>query len=347
MRIYWIIATLVLILAVPVSAQQADWVGPLQVSTTWDYKATDFCSRNTQCLVKTGKCIDSATWDLDHYCDSGQWTSRTKDIALQLLELALGNNPSNFSLYCNNYDAVLNKYDYSTDYGSVTTFLRSFCTQPSGKTKNCVNNVCAVKYGSNVAFGMSLNADISGDKSILKALNLSNTICDNAKNNNGVYNSCGSNVWYNHDKESIIHAKANSLPAPSTTTKAFFISSYDKIQTYAYANVHNPNVRHLNYTSFKLRPMFDTLYLSKHNFNYVYSYKQTNITLFQDGYIGLHLSNIDLPENACNDIFKQYDSRAGCEKQPTQNEFFVTAKRITSKSLVDAWDDLLKIRVGP
>ncbi len=351
MRNYVIIAIILISLAVFTAAQTqkpADWVGPLDILYTWDYKAEGFCP-STQCLTTAGKCIENGKWELDNICDSGKWKSRTKEVAVQLLAIALSNNPTNFSLYCNNYESVLNKYEYQTSYGQVTTFLKKFCTQPNGKTENCVNNVCAIQYGNNVAFGTALNTDISGDKSILKALDLSNTICDNAKNNDGDYDTCGNSVWYNHDKQSIIHAPLiSALPIPTTTTNDFFTTPYNKLKAHVFKNVHNPDINQYNYTFFNLEPKFDKVYLAKHNFNFIYSFKQTNYELTQRSFIGTYLSNIDLPANACKDLFKTYgDSRADCEVQPSSTEFYLTAWKQSPTSIVDAWEEIIKIRVGP
>jgi len=81
-----------------------DWIySPL--AFTWDSRQSGYCPRPTQCLVdttgnasfndqplaffygSTPQCIASGQSILDHHCSDGLWTSRTKIIALNLLNL--------------------------------------------------------------------------------------------------------------------------------------------------------------------------------------------------------------------------------------------------------------------
>ncbi len=353
MRILWGLVVLV-VLALAVNAQQADWYGPLNSVNTWDYKQKGFCPKQDNCLVSRLKCINTSQWILDNYCDSGTWTSRTKLIATQLLALAQSQSPANYSIYCDSYDAVLNEYAYNSEYGPVTSFIRKFCVQPgTTKTEDCVNNICVMRYGNNVAFGMSINTDISGTKSPLQALDLSRTDCDNVKNTDGDYDSCGSNAWYNHDTQSILYSTITTMPAITQATTNALQEPYNKLKDYVFNYVHNPDVSQYNYTFFNTTPLFNQLYLAKEAADLLYSFKQTNITTTQIDYAGWYFSNINLPDDTCSRIIKNYDGRANCEQQPSETDFYIAAHKTpqtrfdTRKSIVDAWRDTTgKVRVN-
>lgn len=369
---------LIITLLLATSAAAADWV-EVGIKYDWNRHALGFCPQTSQCLVNNSysdthnnnpdrywsqlnpsekpKCIDNGQYISDHYCDNGQWTTRTKLVALQLLALGLDAAPTNFSLYCNSYDKTLNKYNYLNQYGSVTSYLRKFCMQPGNKRLNaCANNICVLNYGDNIAFGFSSNTDISGDKSPLNALNLSKTQCDNAKNLDGDYDLCGNYVWYNHDTESIIYSPAAaSLPPTTQQTTDFFTVPHDNLETYVFDVVHKPQAAQYNYTFFNYPPHFNKLYIAKQNFRLAYAFKEDRQTPARIDYGGWYFTNMNIPQNACARLIKRYDSRAHCEEQPSPDEFYIVAdKRIPQtpfearrNNLVDIWHELINIRVKP
>jgi hypothetical protein len=365
---------LLILLTLP-TVLAADWV-EVSLKYTWDRKANGFCKETPQCLVSNAfneswdnlpdrywsglvnnerpKCITTGQYISDNYCESGSWTSRTKLIATQLLAIALNQSPSDFSLYCDEYDKVLNKYAYSTDYGTVTSFIRGLCLQPGNKRSDiCVNNLCVLNANGIVAFGMAMNTEISGPKSTLQALNLSSDECDSAKNIDGDYDFCGDNVWYNHDTQSIIYTTLGTLPAPTPIVQDFFMTPYSKLKTYVFSVVHKPDIAQYNYTFFNTIPQFKEVYMAKEGLEFIYGFKQNNITQQQISYAGWYFSNIQLPEDACNRIIKRYDGRANCEEQPTPTEFYIVAHKTPPTkgekrtSIVDAWNDMTgKLRVS-
>jgi len=350
--LFWLVVGLIVL--TPALAQQADWVGPVTSKDTWDYKSKGYCPRTDRCFMGRLGCLNSTQYVLDNYCENGSWSTRTKLVAQQLLALALSESPTNYALYCNSYDAALNEYAYNTAYGSVTSFLSKFCTI-GNRVENCANNVCVLKYGSDVAFGMAINTDISGTKSPLQALNISKTACDNEKNTDGDYDSCGSNAWYNHNTQSIIYAKESSLPTITTTTQNTLLDPYNKLNNYVFTYVHNPDVPQYNYTSYNITPKFDQVYIAKDGTDFLFSFRHGNITKAQKDYAGWYFANIDLPGDACDRIIKRYDDRANCEQQPSETEFYITALKTPpvgrfdiSKSIADAWKEMTgKVRVSP
>jgi hypothetical protein len=364
---------IILILLAP-AVFGAQWV-EVSMKFNWDRTSSGFCKEASQCLVKKifnesfdnqpekywsetnsnsrPKCIQNGQYLSDNYCDNGKWSSRTKLIAQQLLAIAGTND---YALYCDNYQNALNQYKYNTDYGTVTTFLSRYCLQPENHyTENCANNICVIKYADKTAFGTAINTNINGDKSPLQALNLSKTTCDSTLTLSG-YNPCGNtNVWYNPQTQSIIYAPSVA-PMPTLTTETSTITTpYEKLKNYTFEYVHNPEVSAYNYTFYGITPQFNYIYITKDGQDFFYGFKQENIThnSLPTSYAGWYYSNIDLPEKACDRYIKKYDSRASCEEQPSDTEFYIVAyKKPPASSLdrhlsiIDAWQDMTgKLRI--
>ncbi len=373
MRIKILIIT-ALLLSTLVAA--ADWK-EVNVKYTTDRKSVGYCKDPNQCLVSNAfsdnwdnlperywsetlnqnkpKCITTGQYISDNYCDNGIWSSRTKLIAEHLLATALNTTPNNFSIFCDTYKTVLNRYAYSTDYGTVTSYISTLCIQPGNKRSDiCVNNICVMRYGQSTAFGMAINTDINGAKSTLQALNMSPSECDSAIDNDAKFDPCGNGLWYDHNTNSIIYAPDVALlPVPTSVTNDFFMLPYNKLKDYVYTVVHKPDIVRYNYTFFNLPPQFQQVYMAKDEFDFFYSFRQKNVTLAQITYAGWYLSNIKLPDDTCSRIIKRYDSWANCEEQPNPSEFYIAAHRTPPTktdqraSIVDAWEEMEKIRVSP
>jgi len=366
-----IIPLLILLLILP-AVFAAEWK-EVSMKHSWDRRSAGFCKDTTQCLIKNGynesldnqpdrywsgilyaekpKCINTGQYISDNYCENGEWSSRTKLVAEQLIAVAGDNN---YMLYCDNYQKTLNNYAYNTEYGPVISFIGKYCSQPGAKrTENCLNNICVLKYGNRIAFGMATNTDISGDKSPLLALNISKDECDNAKT--GGYKPCGRyGVWYNHDTEILIYAPGiTTMPEP----EGVIIDYYNLLKDYVFTYVHNPDIAQYNYQFYDITPQFDYVYMARKNDKTIYSFKQENIShnLISTDYAGWYYENIELPEKACDRYIKSYDSEASCEIQPTETEFYIAANkkppanpRYTRQSIIDTWPDLTgKLRIIP
>jgi len=188
----------------------------------WDWNAYDwgFCSTEKECFVKKdgnpentpktfqeeGKallCIQSNEYILDHYCEEGNWTSRTKFLAPKLLEVA---ETDDYILYCDNYRQAMLEYDYGVEnkLGGEAGYSAGkeaeegqllptetkeafplcfeglnkpeFSGLVEDKDNSCVNNVCVLKFKDagafKTAFATTLNQNISGEDSFLITLNI-------------------------------------------------------------------------------------------------------------------------------------------------------------------------------
>jgi len=187
----------------------------------WNADKWGFCSREEQCFVLSSEfgskeysagtfpegkyplCIDDGEYILDHYCDAGQWTSRTKFLATKLMEVA---DNDEYVLYCSPYREVLPDFENKEAYigGDLPQVqkktqdlskailgpgkeevLRTCFTgilDPQGKRlvddaeNTCVNNVCVLQYKEGgrvkVAFATTLNRPIESERSFLLSLDV-------------------------------------------------------------------------------------------------------------------------------------------------------------------------------
>ncbi|GAF80767.1 unnamed protein product, partial [marine sediment metagenome] len=91
-----------------------EWGPVLDMKCSWDNGTCRYCDdTNTQCNTVLDECVDSGYFKLDYFCENGSWASRTKLVALQLLEIAANSDyPDNYTLFCDDYENSLNYFDY-------------------------------------------------------------------------------------------------------------------------------------------------------------------------------------------------------------------------------------------
>ena len=325
------------------------WTSQLQ-KMNWDGNTAGYCTTTNECLVdpfgnkgyntnvtriyqynasvQLPQCVNQTQYYLDNYCQSGDWTSRTKLLAQQLLSIALAASPSNYTLYCDDYEKVLTWTDYSIGTTALTTYLGKTCTIAGRPNFPCVNNFCALTYSGGTAFGTSTNVPINSSVSILKALGLNANICNGAINNDGDFDRCDENIWYNHDTESIMYLPAESLPSFNVQSTNLIILSYYDIL--AFASGRSTDIR--PYNSFlPTTRMFNTLYIAKQGTRSLFSFVESKqrrpagIGIFRDWlglkYQGPYLGDICAEYPA--GIIRLYDEKAECQYVPESNTYYV------------------------
>jgi hypothetical protein len=179
-----------------------------------------------------------------HYCYNGNWTTRTKEIAIQLLTMAQDSGSKEYTIFCDRYDRSLNSDELMSLYrdyiGENVAMLLSSAQ---------INEFCIMDLNGQVIAGVSLN-NVSINKTIqsgdcgstlgsmmypelydadtgcplsneqppsksfiqlLKGLD-NNDYCDSAMDEeddfNGLYHQCkNEDVYYNAHLRSVIFAK--------------------------------------------------------------------------------------------------------------------------------------------
>jgi hypothetical protein len=214
-----------------------------------DHTAQGFCDASNKCYFENS-CVNSGFYNMDDYCQDGSWTTRTKQIALGLASIAPS---SDFTIYCDAYNSVLNEYSYILPDGAtnVNKIIRGDSDSAgvtdtcAGKSGPCTNNFCVLRYTSggseHVVVGTSLNIPVntmSKEYSFLRLFNEAESAstthhdyCDqaiidsNALVPNG-YKACKGRtasdstgkILYNNKTQSIIYSKDTEINAVSLTT---------------------------------------------------------------------------------------------------------------------------------
>ncbi len=211
-----------------------DWTY-LEPQFDWNNEESGFCESSEQCFVTSSLsegaeygataedfyegaypfCVDDGEYILDHYCEVGEWTSRTKFLATKLLEFA---EADDFVLYCAPFRDALP--DYATDGYNYENYLAGEVSaeyettgdlgeEISGESTSsetievcfdaiensetgrrlvaqedntCINAVCVLQYKSSdtfeAAFATSMNHNITSDESFLIPLGISQSELD-------------------------------------------------------------------------------------------------------------------------------------------------------------------------
>ncbi|MBW3019558.1 hypothetical protein KY329_05235 [Candidatus Woesearchaeota archaeon] len=343
-----IFALILSLCAVAAFAQGASWQ-PVPLKYTWDYLSSDFCPSEKQCLVnplyneayngqpalyfqKTAaselpKCINESQYILDHMCVNGSWSSRTRNIAEQLLSIVLSKGLTKYELFCDKYPASLNTYDY---FEGSHLVLDSIGTCTLGVRNNdCANNFCVLTAENAVAFGVSLNKPISDSSdSFLFALGKSRTLCNNVPDSD-VFSYCGEDVYYNPVLNAVIFFNA-SVPAASAP-RSFIDGLYSDIQQYGLAS---------GYSVFNFTPAFNQLRVGRNNNEFAFSFKQKGAGALNEQYAGWYFYNFDIPDSACDYYFKPAGnpSYVGC--YPKNDSYYVVShwnSALPSKGVTVDW----------
>jgi hypothetical protein len=189
-------------------------------------------------------------------CESGIWTTRTKNIAQKLLEMKSGN----YILFCDTKSNALNNLQYLSESNEVIDNVL---------TNIGANNFCILKVGNRTIGGVALNKDI---ETIPNGINIFKvTSCANGLADDGQYHACdGSNkVWYNKRIKSLIYSQnAISVPNSAATEQSRGII----------ANIIRPIVNTIR--SIVSPPTLDTYYVDRlKKFNRLYLSEQNGRTI--------------------------------------------------------------------
>jgi hypothetical protein len=162
---------------------------------------------DTGCYVEDefgiGSYFEEGEYVGDSYCENGVVTSRTKLIAVQLMQIANLTSPDDYTLFCDDYQNSLNYYQYPITWATAEMYLTDL-------TGRYVNNICVLQTPDGVVFGTSLNQPLYNDNlQFMDVLyDLDGTIdCTSAtETQDGQFHKCGTSdkVWYNNETKSII-----------------------------------------------------------------------------------------------------------------------------------------------
>ncbi len=326
----------------------ADWQ-KVPVRFSWDLSMGGACANETQCLLHTlgndsydgdisrwfalgnerlwPRCVNNTQSILDYVCEKGNWTTRTKRLALQLLRLAQDTSPDSHTLFCDSYESVLNKYDYLVKNVLVEEYLGSTCEIGSRQVP-CINSVCVLKTPATIAVGATLNVPVNHTtRSFLLALDRNADLCKNANPAAAGFVSCGSNVWYNPSLNAVIYLPNGSLSLPSLGISEKITRPMASMSYYVMQMLHKPEKPGMNFLYFPRTRLFNHIYLAQSGNKAIFGFLEKNmrpeytILPYNESspvpmdYIGVRYYNINLGKDPCLNLVKVYDTRAFCENQ--------------------------------
>jgi hypothetical protein len=176
----------------------------------WDWldRYWGYCPQDTDCVFDTTWCAESGWYSrektvrnkdaADLYCLDGDWTTRTKKLAENMLNI----RTDDFVFDCGRPELILNAYSDATYFQET----RTFANIALGKE---INNICILAYDGKIVVGTTYNPfNATALEFVLSnAFNLRDFDVNNCQGNlsEDSYHDCGNGVWYNQFTESIIY----------------------------------------------------------------------------------------------------------------------------------------------
>ncbi len=226
----------------------------------WNLQQVGFCKQQTQCFIAPPgfnggdvstdysvedfldsnagypSCINDGEYVLDHLCEQGNWTSRTKFLAAQLLDFA--QQQDDYVLYCTGTQGLPEVEDSNKIFvlgspqqvavgpgvteESTTCFDKQdtvWSSLVSAQENKCVNNFCILRYRNgrriNTAIATSLNKPLDDPNSFTNALG-ANPIDPATCTGTGDFKQCSSEISYNEDVNAVIYSRQGISLQPST-----------------------------------------------------------------------------------------------------------------------------------
>ena len=310
-----------------------------QLKFTPDGQRSGYCPEQSQCLVDPSpnanpRCIQNTEFidNTDNYCEDGNWTSRTKFVALQLISTAA----NDFIVFCDTPENTLNNLNYLVQGQLVGNLI----------TPQNTNNFCTLIFNNKVLIGTSLNRPVADATPLLNIIGVDN--CDVALINDGQYHACDSSnkAWYNQKLNSIIYSK-QSFTLGTTNFLSTFITS-----------IKNPFDTIKNMITARIQEPFDTSYLnSLKRFNKLYisksGSKEIKANVEGRGFKNLVIQYKNFNTNICQfiDEFneKNEDAGSGIECSKDGNTYYVLSQgnEFTKINPDVVWNDLTsKLRIS-
>ena len=223
-----------------------------------DYTARQFYGEENGEKVanKYPTCIKDKEYIFDHYCQQGNWSSRTKFVATKLLERA---GDENYVLYCTNYREALLNFNNPGDVENRLGGEGTATGTPTGggealagqqqqpqqirtcfdldtdivddKENTCINNVCILKDSTGkVSFATSLNRNGTDPKtdpnSFLIALNIPQDKLDEVCVGEGEFIECDlsgldidGDLWYSPGLNAVFYGRQGLSLEPGIIDK--------------------------------------------------------------------------------------------------------------------------------
>jgi len=323
---------------------------------TPDGRDNGFCPDPDQCLFDINgdsqdnnnpdgrpQCISNGQFKNDDYCENGNWTSRTKFVALQFIQIAGAND---HIILCDTAENTLNNLNYQIQGQLALTLV----------TSDKTNNFCTLIINDDVLIGTSFNKPITDPDiiSFLQSIGVDN--CNTAAlNTDGQYHPCNNNkAWYNLRLNSIIYSDETFNIGPANFFEIFINFLRNPFRTII--NIISGTVDLVPAPIFFVDSLdkFERLYLSKT------ANKEIRGSIEGKDFKNLVIEYVNFDTDICDSIDefnhqRTSDSFSGVEcsrENPsctTSCNYYVVAQGSSSTNLNpdDIWNDLTsKLRVS-
>lgn len=294
------------------------------------------------------RCITNGKFINDFYCENGEWSTRTKQLAAHLIDLGIQNSPSNFSVYCDNFKQSLAKFKYLTTFGNVEAALNATCFPSNGfVAAPCQNNLCVLKTPNLIAVGTTLNIPVNDQKSFLKALGFATTACNSVPSTAATFTACSDvangKLSFNPTIQAVVFT-TTEVPRQINAVQAFFSAvgtSIQKVLQYVTSFVNRPEIPGRDFRFFNETRLYNNIYYAKVDSKELFAFREEDQTPAIVDYVGVKYSNVNLGADPCFNAIKRFDDRAICEQQ-TGADFVIVAKSTSDapRPSVQAFNDL-------
>ena len=235
-----------------------------QIKKDWKNNLNGFCNANEQCLVRPSTeggearfqapdfyagniptCINNGEYILDNYCDKGNWSSRTKFLAQEML--ARVGNDKNHRLYCANFNDVftnlndnqkglLQGVDLSTAPQGIGEEPRKVCFPAikssaaaelvSDEENTCINNACVLLFNDKTALATTLNKLLDDPNSFVVSLGRQSPTCAGS----GKFKDCQGGLFFHEGWNAAWFSKDGLDPEPGAVNAIieFFQSLFSR-----------------------------------------------------------------------------------------------------------------------
>jgi len=314
-----------------------------EVKWNWDHTDAQFCPSNNHCFVSASQgCVESGSYIDDHYCWEGNWSSRTKFMAMQLLQFAKNNSYSEYTLQCDNYENALNDFTFEENYfrkGNDPTYTY------------LVNNFCSLKWRDGdkekVIIGTSFNEGFTIQDFLKNVTNTTETYCNNVANN-GNFSACSpqvdgkSPIWYNANKSIVLYSKEPFTLTPPNDWMTRFLGWLGTTFGFLHPDLENLDLT-MNITD------FNKIYISR-----LYSGCEKSIFAVNEiksNQHTYHLQYKNFVADICNATLTKYPSALDCVSinMSEKGVFQIITPIDISWIAEDIWQDLtskLRIKEG-
>jgi hypothetical protein len=335
---------------------------------TWNYHLRGYCPElGGQCLVSHAsyeannnpeayyteampQCIADGQWLLDYYCNGSVWVSRTALVATKLLQLADARN-TEFELFCDTYESVLNDYQYEVGSRQVFEYLRDEGCERGNKQFRCANNPCVLRdlQTGRRYVGVSVNVDLFDEAyGLADALYISG--CEQEDGSGPwEYVSCGENAIFNPLIQTIVYSDEELWVGPQVSGWDVFMELISNPADFISSLIYSGQLGYYSITGIQLEfsvfgqsRLFSKLYVSQTGLGRIEASLEEDKHDWESGNTEyyMHVNYIGFDQDICNEVndFTLAFNRLNCNT--TEDGFVVADSRGSKSYLMGYWPDL-------